>query len=172
MHAMQTLKIGDIIHVHACKADGITYRNWQAAIESISADSIVTIAPSGSSVFNLDGRTYQIEHHSRSYYWFEKFYNLIEVFQTDGSLLEIYMNIASPPEWADGILKFKDHELDVSKYPPKSAEIVDEDEFAEAVVKYNYSQEFQEKMYAAAREALELAENWRAKPCPFGENHA
>jgi protein associated with RNAse G/E len=82
------------------------------------------------------------------------------------------MNIASPPEWADGILKFKDHELDVSKYPPKPAEIVDEDEFAEAVVKYNYSQEFQEKMYAAAREALELAENWRAKPCPFGETHA
>jgi protein associated with RNAse G/E len=50
---------------------------------------------------------------------------------------------------------------------------VDEDEFAEAVIKYNYSKEFQEKMYATAEEALHLAENWQAKPCPiFGENHA
>jgi protein associated with RNAse G/E len=70
-------------------------------------------------------------------------------------------------------MSFKDHELDISKVLPSPARLVDEDEFAEAVVKYNYSTEFQNKMYAVAREALEIAETWQAKPCPiFGENHA
>lgn len=112
-------------------------------------------------------------HHYRAYYWFDKFYNLLEVFETDGRLFHIYINIASPPEFKNGVMSFKDHELDISKVLPNPAHLVDEDEFAEAIVKYNYSKEFQDKMYATAREALNLAENWQARPCPtFGENHA
>ena len=170
---MQTLRIGDIIHVHACKADGTTYRNWTAAIESVTVDSIITIAPAGSAVTDKKRGDHIIGHHLRAYYWFDKFYNLIEVFAVDGTLVEIYINISSPPEFTDGRLCFKDHELDVSKYPPKPAELIDEDEFAEAIVTYRYSPEFQEKLYAVAHEALGIAENWNAKPCPsFGEYHA
>jgi protein associated with RNAse G/E len=69
-------------------------------------------------------------------------------------------------------MSFKDYELDISKVLPGAAHLVDEDEFAEAIVKYSYPQEFQEKMYAVARKALEIADNWQAKPCPFGETHA
>ncbi len=82
------------------------------------------------------------------------------------TLIEIYINIAAPPEFENGIMSFKDHELDVSRYPPKPAELIDEDEFAEAAVKYQYSKEFQEKMYSAAEEALELANHWKARPVP------
>lgn len=161
------MKIGDTIHVCACKTDGTVYRSWHTMIESVDADSIVTISPAGSSVFNIKGEDYPIQHHLRSYYWFDKFYNLIEVFETNGSLLHIYINVASPPEFENGMMSFKDHELDVSKYPPKAAELIDEDEFTEAAVKYQYSKEFQEKMYSIAKEALVLAENWKAKPVPI-----
>ena len=161
------MKIGDTIHVCACKTDGTVYRSWHTMIESVDTDSIVTISPAGSSVFNLKGEDYPIQHHLRSYYWFDKFYNLIEVFETNGSLLHIYINVASPPEFENGMMSFKDHELDVSKYPPKAAELIDEDEFTEAAVKYQYSKEFQEKMYSIAKEALVLAENWKAKPVPI-----
>lgn len=160
-------EIGDIISVQACKTDGTVYRSWQATIESVTPDLLVTIAPAGSSFFNIKGENFPIAHHLRAYYWHGEFYNLIEVFEPDGNLLEIYLNVASPPEWTNGILKFKDHELDISKYPPKPAEIVDEDEFAEAALKYNYSLEFQEKMYAVAKAAIEIANNWQAKPCPY-----
>lgn len=170
---MQNLRVGDVIHVHACKADGKTYRNWQAEIESISEDTIITIAPAGSAVTDKKRGDHHIVHHLRAYYWLDKYYNLIEVFDMNGTLVEIYINISSPPEYGDGKLCFKDHELDVSKSPPQPAELIDEDEFAEAIVMYQYSPEFQEKMYTVAREALDLAENWNAKPCPtFGENHA
>ena len=160
------MKTGERIQVHACKTDGTVYRSWQATIESVSTDSIVTSAPAGSSVFNIKGEDIPIRHHYRSYYWFDKNYNLLEIFEPEGELFHIYINIASPPEFKDGIMSFKDHELDVSRYLPKPAELIDEDEFIEAAVKYQYSKEFQEKMYAAAEEALELANHWQAKPIP------
>ena len=161
-----TMKIGDKIHVQACKTDGTVYRSWNTVIEFIDADSLVTISPAGSPVFNIKGENYPIRHHYRSYYWFDKFYNLLEIFEPSGELFHIYINVASPPEFENGIMSFKDHELDVSRYPPKAAELIDEDEFAEAAVKYKYTQEFQEKMYSAAEEALELANGWKAKPVP------
>ena len=160
------MKIGERIQVRACKTDGTVYRSWQATIESVTTDSIVTIAPAGSSVFNIKGEDIPIRHHYRSYYWSDKNYNLLEIFEPEGELFHIYINIASPPEFKDGIMSFKDHELDVSRYLPKPAELIDEDEFIEAAVKYQYSKEFQEKMYAAAEEALELANHWQAKPIP------
>lgn len=161
------MKAGDTIHVRACKADGTVYRSWQAIIESVTADSIVTIAPAGSSVFNIKGEDYPILHHYRAYYWFDKFYNLIEIFETSGELIHIYINVASPPELENGMMSFKDHELDVSRFPPKAAQLIDEDEFAQAVITYQYSEEFQAKMYAATNEALELANHWIARPVPI-----
>jgi protein associated with RNAse G/E len=161
-----TMKIGDQIQVCACKTDGSVYRSWHTIIESVDAESIVTISPAGGMVEDRVRIKYQVEHILRSYYWFDKFYNLIEVFDTQGNLVEIYINIASPPEFEDGVMSFKDHELDVSRYPPKAAELIDEDEFAEAAIKYQYTQEFQDKMYSATNEALELANHWQARPSP------
>jgi len=160
------MKIGDTIHVCACKADGSIYRSWHTTIESVDTDSIVTISPAGGTMEDVKRGIVRMEHILRSYYWFDKFYNLIEVFDRQGKLIEIYINIASLPEFTDGVLSFKDHELDVSKYPPKEAKLIDKDEFAEAAVKYQYSKEFQEKMYSTANEALDLANTWNARPIP------
>ena len=173
MPVMQNLIVGDVLPVHVCKTDGTVYRSFKTTVEEVNQDALITISPAGSSVFNIKGEDHPLVHHYRAYYWFDKYYNLLEVFETDGRLFHIYINIASPPEFKNGVMSFKDHELDISKVLPNPAHLVDEDEFAEAIVKYNYSKEFQDKMYATAREALELAENWQARPCPtFGENHA
>ena len=160
------MKPGDKIHVRACKTDGTVYRSWHTTIESVDADSIVTISPAGGMVEDRARVRYQIEHILRSYYWFDKFYNLIEVFDINGALMELYINIASPPEFENGMMSFKDYELDVSRFPPKAAQLIDEDEFAEAAVKYQYTQEFQDRMYSVAEEAIELANHWKARPFP------
>ncbi|MEW5939687.1 MAG: DUF402 domain-containing protein [Chloroflexota bacterium] len=167
------MKPGDILHVRACKADGTVYRSWRSVIESVDADSIVTIAEPGQYVFDLVRGHYFNKRAMRSYYWFEKFYNLIEVFDDDGSLVQVYLNIASPPRFENDGMSFTDHELDVWKIIPEAARIVDEDEFAEAALKYQYTEEFQQKMYSIAKEALAIADNWQAKPIPdFGGDHA
>jgi protein associated with RNAse G/E len=165
------MKIGDKIEGRARKADGSVYRSWHAIIESIEPNLIVAIAPAGSLVDNKKGGQAQLAHHYRCYYWLDKFYNLNELFEPNGELVEIYINIAAPPEFENDILSFKDHELDVVKNLPDAARLIDEDEFLAAVDTYKYSKEFQAQMYAAASEALELAENWIARPVPvFEEN--
>jgi len=161
------MKPGDKIHVRACKTDGTVYRSWHTTIESVTTDSIVTISPAGGMVEDRVRVSYQTEYILRSYYWFDKFYNLIEVFDALGNLIEIYINIASPPDFDNGIISFKDHELDVTKILPNEAKLVDEDEFAEAAIKYQYSKEFQKNMYSVAEDALKLANHWQAKPVPY-----
>ncbi len=168
------MKVGDQIRVCARKTDGTVYRSWHTTIESVDAGSIVTISPAGSMIIDKTKLgDHPTENHLRSYYWYDKFYNLIEVFNTQENLIEIYINIASPPEFEDNVISFRDHELDVVRDMPDLARLVDEDEFTEAVVKYQYSEEFQKKLYAAANEALDLANSWNAKRVPvFGGDHA
>jgi len=166
------MKIGDQIQVCACKADGSVYRSWHTTIETMDADSIVTVSPLGSEMYDRKRGNIHIGHTMRSYYWSDKFYNLIELFDAQGNLAQIYINIASPLYSEDGSLCFKDYELDVFKYSSSPARLIDEDEFAEAVVTYRYTKEFQEQMYAVAHEALKLANRWQAKPAPeFGGAH-
>ena len=166
------MKPGDLIHVRACKSDGTVYRSWHARIESIDSDLIITTAQAGDYVYDLVRGHYFSKHTLRSYYWVDKFYNLIEIF-ANGTLTAIYLNIASPPSFEDGDLSFTDYELDVFKRLPEVARLVDEDEFAEAALKYHYTEEFQNDMYAVARQAIELADQWQAGPVPrFGDNHA
>jgi protein associated with RNAse G/E len=165
------MKVGDQIHFSACKADGTVYRSWETTIESMDGDSLVTISPAGSIVIDKTRLgDHPLKHHLRSYYWHDRFYNLIEVFDVEtGALVEIYINIAAPLELTKDGMSFKDHELDVVRDLPGFARLIDEDEFAEAIPLYQYSQEFQEKAYAAAREAMKLADEWEPRPCPvFG----
>ncbi|MBM3126734.1 MAG: DUF402 domain-containing protein [Chloroflexi bacterium] len=167
------MRPGDRIHVQAYKADGIVYRSWMATIESIEKDSIVTIAPANDPVKDRKRGLFYTRHALRAYYWTGANYNLIEAFDTKGVAVEIYVNIASPPQFMERGIRFTDYELDVSKLPPAPARIVDEDEFAEAVVQYRYSEEFQERMIADARKAVELADRWQAMSAPiFGGEHA
>jgi len=168
------MKNGDQIYICACKTDGTVYRSWHTTVETIETNLIVTISPAGSMVIDKTRLgDHPIKHHLRSYYWLDKFYNLIEVFDANGTLVQIYINIASLPELTDDGMSFKDHELDVVRDLPGQAQLIDEDEFAEAILKYQYSPEFQEKMYSAAQEALALANSWNAKPAPvFGGDHA
>jgi protein associated with RNAse G/E len=94
-------------------------------------------------------------------YWLDKFYNLLEVINTDGLLTQIYVNVASPPQFIDNGFNFIDHELDVSMPVGQPARIVDEDEFEVAITRYGYAPEFVALCRIAAEEARLLAERWR-----------
>jgi protein associated with RNAse G/E len=151
------------ILVQAYKSDGHPYRWWMATVESHSEAGVVTFNPAGHPVEG-PGRIWESEYAIRSFYWFGKLYNLLEVYRADGALEEIYINIGSPPEIEDSRLRFTDWELDVVRYRGQPPVIVDEDEFEQAAQIYGYSPQFQEACYRAAHEALALANGWN----PYG----
>ncbi len=153
------MKPGDQILVKAFKSDGHAYWWCHATIEAVSEAGITTYNPAGYIVDGPDGPR-ESEFAIRSFYWFGKSYNLLEVYRADGSLEEVYVHIASPPVLEDAHLHYTDWELDVVRLPGENAYLTDEDEFEQAAQTFNFSPEFRQACYTAAQEALELANGW------------
>ncbi len=160
------IAVGDTIEVTTLHADGQAYRWWQATVECLDGERIVTFARAGHQMHRPDG-AWISRWHVRTHYWTNRPYNLLEVYHSDGQLQEIYINIASPATLEGRRLTFIDHELDVCMVPGEAPRVVDEDEFAVAVGYYGYSPEFQRHAYHAVEEAKLLAEGWQAAGVPL-----
>ena len=107
--------------------------------------------PKGGWEFKVDARTY---------YWFRRGFNLIELFDDIGALQEIYIHIASRPELKDGVLKYTDYELDVVQRIGDIPRLVDLDEFHETVERLSLPVAFQSECYRSVSEALSLLAQW------------
>jgi protein associated with RNAse G/E len=165
MSERTSLQVGSDVQVQAYKSDGTCYRWWNGTVEAAEPDRVVVITPVGHQVYNAEGG-WRSRWAIRAHYWPDRWYSVLEVYQPDGTLAEIYVNINSPVKIGDAQLCFTDYELDVSRVLPGQARLVDEDEFQEAVSTYGYSTEFQETCYRVAREAIQVADNWVARGLP------
>ena len=152
--------IGQEITGRTYKWDRTCYRWWQATVVEVTDETIVTQSMPGNTVFQPT-ENWISQYGIRTTYWFDRPYNLLEVRNPDGSLLEIYVNIASPLRLKGNELHFTDYELDVVMHADQAPEIVDQDEFAEATEKFGYSEAFQAHCWEAADEAVELARSWK-----------
>jgi protein associated with RNAse G/E len=162
---MNSIGAGDSIEIRALKNDGSIYRWWKATVESVNDGRVVTINRAGDQVHGPCGG-WAMKHASRTFYWFDRPYNLAEVYQPDGRLKQIYIHIATPAKLVDGGLVYTDHELDVVRRPGKALCVRDEDEFEAACSIYNYSYEFQCSCREAVDEALRVAGSWRITGVP------
>ena len=64
------------------------------------------------------------------WYYFDRCYNIFQVYSAQGTLKGWYCNIGLPPEQVDGDLHYVDLALDVFVYPDGRYLVLDEDEFA------------------------------------------
>ena len=155
-----------MLTVVATKADGTWYRTWQAYVERLEDNLLVTVGVPGSRVADRERGGWVMKHYIRGHYWFDRPLNLLEVFTPDGTLIEIYVNVGSWPVLDGDQLTFADYELDVSLEGDGPPRIIDEDEFAEAIDRYGYSAEFQAHCRAAAQAGLALAASWTPGTAP------
>lgn len=156
------MKPGDVIAVKAHKANGVCYQHWQATVTVLDDRHIVTDMHKGTRVDDVRKGTVYTAHRDRATYWFDKPYSFIETFDDGGRVIELYMDICSLPRIVGEALHYTDYELDVTRMLPGAAEIIDEDEFAEAAVTYGYPEAFQAECYRAAHEALAVANAYRS----------
>jgi protein associated with RNAse G/E len=161
------MKSGDTITVRALHADGHWYRRWRTTIESIDTACIVTVSPPNNTSEDIERGARTLRWAIRTFYWFDKPYNLLELYSAEGVFEEVYVNVASPARWVGDELHFEDYELDISKKPGQPGEIIDEDEFEEAIVKFGYTSAFIAHCRRAAQDALILAETWQPKGAPI-----
>lgn len=159
------LRSGDRVKVTVLKADGMCYRRWTAVVEHRDADAITTISRVGDPVGGSGGGWTQ-RHTSRTIYWFDRPYNLVEFYETDGRFKQIYVHIASRPVLTERGLVYTDHELDVVLRPGQSVRVLDKDEFEVAAELYGYTEEFQLSCRRAVDEVLHLVEQWKPLGAP------
>lgn len=156
---------GDIIWVRVFKSDGQPHRWWQARVESADDECIILYADPPNPVYHNPQRfprdLYVQEHIFRSFYWPGRRHNLLEVYATDGQLLELYADIISPIDVGPDEIRFIDHELDVSRLSGQEPRVVDQDEFAEAAMLYGYTDAFVSEAYNLAEQLRDLLVNWQ-----------
>lgn len=147
------------VTVRALRADETCYRWWTATIERAAGGLVVTRNAPGHRVEGPGGGWIS-RHAIRAFYWLDRPYNLLEVYRPDGSLEELYVHIASPATIDGHEIRYTDHELDVVRRAGEAPVVVDEDDFARAVIAYQHTPAFQAARWAAVREALQLVEQW------------
>ncbi len=163
------LAVGDDLHVQVMKEGGRPFRNWTTVIESVEPGRLVTWSAPGqvmrTRIRPLDDSDFRVREWRspwgmRNVYWAGRPYNLLEIYHADGPLEELYVHVAGPPTLGDHHLTWTDYELDVVMHPGGLPKIVDEDEFAAAVLAYGYSPEFQAACYRVAHAAAALLKAW------------
>ncbi|MGE5673851.1 MAG: DUF402 domain-containing protein [Mycobacterium leprae] len=147
------------IRITALRADGTPYRWWDALVEQVSPERIVTYMRFGEWAHEPDGG-WPAKHHYRFYYWPDRPFNLVECFTAAGDPAHLYVHIASPFTVVAGGLQYHDYELDVVKRIGQVPEVRDQDEFKAAAVRYGYSSSFQSECWSAVRQAQELVSRW------------
>lgn len=162
------MSVGSDIDVRVFKADGTLYRSWRSTVEELDTQKIVVVTPIGRRVVGPGGG-WTTRWDGREFYWFERPYNLIEVYEPGGRLRELYSHIASPARLEDGSITYVDHELDVVLKPGKMPVLEDEDDFAEAADRFGYSSAFRNACYEAAKVAMSLLSCWQPRGNPFAQ---
>ena len=146
------------INVVALKYDGTEHRRWTAQVTSFVGTMLQLTGAFDSDInHTLLGRiakgTISVEH-----FWLDRWYSVFRFSEPTGELRNYYCNINVPPNFNGGVLTFVDLDIDILVAPDFTYSILDEDEFAENVVRYGYPIDIQQRVHAAVAELIDLIE--------------
>ncbi|MEP7289021.1 MAG: DUF402 domain-containing protein [Chloroflexota bacterium] len=107
-------------------------------------------------------------HHTRGFeeaqtlpsdltFWRNRWYNVFTNYDENRLLRNFYCNVTMPLFLQANTINYVDLDLDVRVYPDGSYTLLDEDEFAEHTVQYNYPDWVQRRAYEAVDEIVALA---------------
>ena len=161
----EPMRVGDAITVVAFNLDGTRRRWWTSAVVAIDGDSVHTFSRVGNPVADPKGG-WASQADIRACYWFNRPYNLLELYDAAGALTEIYVHIASPAQIVNGELHYTDYELDVFRRAGEEPIVDDEDEFEHAVATLGLTQEFRAACYRTIDEVMALIEGWTPRGLP------
>ena len=95
---------------------------------------------------------------SQETFWLSRWYNVFRFENSDGTLRNHYINISMQPTFDGETIEFVDLDIDIVIWPDGRRVVLDEDEFSENLVKYQYSVKLVEKVNSTLHRLLELTE--------------
>lgn len=144
-------------HIQSYKHDGSVHRTWYP-VRLISEDDSKFVAINRrTQIFESNNRTWIAREPALYYLYKEKYYNVIAMLRHDG--IYYYCNLASPSLYDGEAIKNVDYDLDVKFFPDGSYEILDEKEFKQNKVKYNYPKSLEKRLRDEIKYIISLHEN-------------
>ena len=96
---------------------------------------------------------------SYEYYWSDRWYNIFRFHGPDGAFRNYYCNVSMPPVFENGVLDYVDLDIDVLVWPDSSHQILDEAEYEENALKFEYPETIRLNVRRALAEIISLIEN-------------
>ena len=124
--------------VHSTKYDGSLHYRYPAMLVREEPNLLVLYAAPGILLDSYRGQLVARQH-TLEFYWSDRFYNLIVMWDEGWQPRLHYVNVATPATWHDGTLRFIDLDLDVI-WRAVTGEVIldDEDEFALHQTRFAY----------------------------------
>ncbi|WP_236607991.1 DUF402 domain-containing protein [Spiroplasma chrysopicola] len=136
---METLKIGDVVLVHAYKHNGAIYRSWDAAIVLELNSDYLVLVNEDVTVTELNGRKWKTNEPAIWIFNRKNWSNIICMFKETG--LNYYCNIASPFIMEGKTIKYIDYDLDIKVFSDGAYKILDLKEFNRNRIMWKYGQD-------------------------------
>ena len=151
------LKIGKIIDVQAYKHNGRLYRQWNGVKVLEITSSNVVLFMYKTKVIEDTGQRWVVREPILWWMPLDEFYNTTGLVRPAGT--HFYTNLASPPVYEDGAIKFIDYDLDIKAYPGLKVKVVDQGEYRSHSKEFNYPKELMNKIEETTEHVQKLIKN-------------
>jgi uncharacterized protein len=129
---------GSPVHVRKLRPDGSEAYSWDGSVLRCDEQGIVLQAEFNVPIRKLGYVTLRQGDVFIEFYYFDRWFNVFQISQPDGTLKGWYANLGRPAELdaATGVLSYVDLALDVWANPDNSHVVLDEDELAEVLAAF------------------------------------
>lgn len=141
------------IEIRAYKHNGEVHRIWREIDIINQTENEIILANEFSKVVEGDGKNWFTPEPAVSIFYYDEFFNVIAMLKEDG--IYFYCNLSSPAIFDKEGIKYIDYDLDLRVLPDFTYEILDEDEFLENIVKYNYPEDLQKVLKITLNNLIE-----------------
>lgn len=141
--------VGKIIKLKALKYPNILHYEWQGELLEQLEDYVVVLSKPGRKlIHHTKNKIFTVQHTSLEFFYLKEWYTVsIEI--EKGKITSYYCNVAMPSVLYDDELRFVDLDLDLVKPRNQDWQVVDEDEFKQNSLAYNYPEDLKENAVAA-----------------------
>lgn len=157
---------GSLVTVHSRRYDGRLKRSWRARMVRHEGSLIVLEGVFEKEVRHALLGTIVEGTLSKEFFWTDRWYSVFRFREPWGALRNFYGNINTPVTLSEGVLSFRDLDLDVLVTPEFSYQILDQEEFEQHSSQSNYPQEYSLQALRALAELLALI---KQREFPFNE---
>ncbi len=154
---------GQDVKLRSTKRDGAAHTESACRVVSASHDTLMLLQPAGTSIKTWK-EDWKPDVDSLLYFWHERWFNVVELWNADASLKGFYCNIITPARVVDNELRWDDLDLDLWVQPDGVYRILDEDEWTHNIAHLGYAPE----LVTCARRAMdELIASVARRAFPF-----